>query len=208
MGRIKNIVNEHTDDFFADWAKTIYKREIDSGDLYLKDTDLEYVAIGGYLNDHNGSTDGIEEGYKPYYDYLKKDLEERKKREKKKSKREEEEEYIKSLLDYRKEQDEKERRRREEERQKEYGHMYCNPIGISVGNSISNMVNTITNTITTNMSNIISNSMNNLYNYNNTYYPQYEYIQPQYNYSYDYNNTYYPQYDYNIYYTPYSAVNQ
>ena len=36
----------------------------------LSDDTLKFIAKGGYISD-NGTFDGIEEGYKPYYDYLK-----------------------------------------------------------------------------------------------------------------------------------------
>ena len=39
-------------------------------DHIIDDSILRAVAEGGYVND-NGTFDGIEEGYKPYYDYLK-----------------------------------------------------------------------------------------------------------------------------------------
>ena len=39
-------------------------------DHIIDDKLLKAVAEGGYVND-NGTFDGIEEGYKPYYDYLK-----------------------------------------------------------------------------------------------------------------------------------------
>ena len=54
-----------------------YKWLIDED--YLEDIDdfeLSHVAKGGYINDYG--FEGVDEGYKPYYDYLKKDLEERK----------------------------------------------------------------------------------------------------------------------------------
>ena len=49
----------------------IYKECKGTDKDYLIDDDaLKMVAKGGYLN-YNGSFDGVEEGYKPYYDYLK-----------------------------------------------------------------------------------------------------------------------------------------
>mgnify|MGYP007068157201 CR=1 FL=1 len=49
----------------------IYKECKGTDKDYLIDDDvLKMVAKGGYLND-NGTFDGVEEGYKPYYDYLK-----------------------------------------------------------------------------------------------------------------------------------------
>ena len=39
-------------------------------DELINDNMLKSVAKGAYVND-NGTFDGIEEGYKPYYDYLK-----------------------------------------------------------------------------------------------------------------------------------------
>ena len=54
-----------------------YKWLIDKD--YLEDIDdfeLSHVAKGGYINDYG--FEGVDEGYKPYYEYLKQDLEIRK----------------------------------------------------------------------------------------------------------------------------------
>ena len=54
-----------------------YKDDIDNNRLdRITDITLEHVAKGGYVHDYG--FEGVDEGYKPYYDYLKKDLEERK----------------------------------------------------------------------------------------------------------------------------------
>ena len=48
-----------------------YKKYKDEGkDYMIDDRMIKAVAEGGYIHDH-GINDGIEEGYKPYYDYLK-----------------------------------------------------------------------------------------------------------------------------------------
>ena len=39
-------------------------------DYFIDDDVLKMVAKGGYIHD-NGTFDGVEEGYKPYFDYLK-----------------------------------------------------------------------------------------------------------------------------------------
>ena len=104
----------------------IYKDHIDNGNYdMINDNLLKDVAEGGYINDYG--FEGVDEGYKPYYEYLKQDLDNRK--------------------------------------------------------------------------NNIHEEYNNeqLLLEDNNYYPQYEYIPQQYNYSYDYNN--YNSYNY---YTPYS----
>ena len=50
-----------------------YKKYKDEGKDYMIDERMiKAVAEGGYIHDH-GINDGIEEGYKPYYDYLKYD---------------------------------------------------------------------------------------------------------------------------------------
>ena len=50
-----------------------YKKYKDEGkDYMIDDRMIKAVAEGGYIHDH-GINDGIEEGYKPYYDYLKYD---------------------------------------------------------------------------------------------------------------------------------------
>ena len=42
-------------------------------DYFIDDDVLKMVAKGGYIHD-NGTFDGVEEGYKPYFDYLKYDI--------------------------------------------------------------------------------------------------------------------------------------
>ena len=50
-----------------------YKKYKDEGkDYMIDDRMIKAVAEGGYIHDH-GINDGIEEGYRPYYDYLKYD---------------------------------------------------------------------------------------------------------------------------------------
>ena len=156
MMNILKLAQEALTDFYTSTAER-YKRYIDEGRLeYIDDYYLKSVAEGGYVHDHGFK--GIDEGYKPYYEYLKKDLEERKKRE--------------------------EERKRNNDIQEEYNNEQL----LLEDNNYNN-----TNIV---QYEYIQPQYNYSYDYNN-YYPQYEYIPQQYNYSYDYNN-------YNNYYTPYS----
>ena len=51
-------------------AKKYKKYKDEEKDYMIDERMIKAVAEGGYIHDH-GINDGIEEGYKPYYDYLK-----------------------------------------------------------------------------------------------------------------------------------------
>ena len=66
MNKIERVIQD-TNEFLAKNYKFCKENNLDH---IIDDELLKAVAEGGYVND-NGTFDGIEEGYKPYYDYLK-----------------------------------------------------------------------------------------------------------------------------------------
>ena len=66
MNKIERFIQE-TNELLAKNYKFCKENKLDH---IIDDELLKAVAEGGYVND-NGTFDGIEEGYKPYYDYLK-----------------------------------------------------------------------------------------------------------------------------------------
>ena len=66
MDRIECLLQKIRTDMAKDYK--FYKEH--GWDELINDNILESVAKGAYVND-NGTFDGIEEGYKPYFDYLK-----------------------------------------------------------------------------------------------------------------------------------------
>ena len=66
MDRIECLLQKIRTDMAKDYK--FYKEH--GWDELINDNILESVAKGAYVND-NGTFDGIEEGYIPYYDYLK-----------------------------------------------------------------------------------------------------------------------------------------
>ena len=66
MNKIERVIQD-TNEFLAKNYKFCKENKLDH---IIDDELLKAVAEGGYVND-NGTFDGIEEGYKPYYDYLK-----------------------------------------------------------------------------------------------------------------------------------------
>ena len=66
MNKIERVIQENNE-FLAKNYKFCKENKLDH---IIDDKLLKAVAEGGYVND-NGTFDGIEEGYKPYYEYLK-----------------------------------------------------------------------------------------------------------------------------------------
>ena len=66
MNKIEQFIQE-TNELLAKNYKFCKENKLDH---IIDDELLKSVAEGGYVND-NGTFDGIEEGYKPYYNYLK-----------------------------------------------------------------------------------------------------------------------------------------
>ena len=66
MNKIEQFIQE-TNELLAKNYKFCKENKLDH---IIDDKLLKSVAEGGYVND-NGTFDGIEEGYKPYYNYLK-----------------------------------------------------------------------------------------------------------------------------------------
>ena len=66
MNKLERLIQE-TNELLAKNYKFCKENKLDH---IIDDSILRAVAEGGYVND-NGTFDGIEEGYKPYYDYLK-----------------------------------------------------------------------------------------------------------------------------------------
>ena len=66
MNKFEELLQEIRTDMAKDYK--FYKEH--GWDELINDNILESVAKGAYVN-NNGTFDGIEEGYKPYYEYLK-----------------------------------------------------------------------------------------------------------------------------------------
>ena len=66
MNKLERLIQE-TNELLAKNYKFCKENKLDH---IIDDSMLRAVAEGGYVND-NGTFDGIEEGYKPYYEYLK-----------------------------------------------------------------------------------------------------------------------------------------
>ena len=66
MNKIEQFIQE-TNELLAKNYKFCKENKLDH---IIDDKLLKAVAEGGYVND-NGTFDGIEDGYKPYYNYLK-----------------------------------------------------------------------------------------------------------------------------------------
>ena len=66
MNKLERLIQE-TNELLAKNYKFCKENKLDH---IIDDELLKAVAEGGYVND-NGTFDGIEEGYKPYYEYLK-----------------------------------------------------------------------------------------------------------------------------------------